>query len=124
MKNFVFHFLDFSYKKISRTSNSQEIDLKTYVEKNFLLVKIDKILSNSELYIFAGQRGYHMLSPILLITRHYMHVNRGRVEGKKAEKANIDKIVAKGVLYYDNSNKIKIYWIKNNTLKRFKLSIT
>ncbi|MDR2547912.1 MAG: SURF1 family protein [Rickettsiales bacterium] len=81
---------------------------------NYRYVKIDGILSDIELYVFAGQRGYHVLSPVLLTTGHYMLVNKGIVREKKEEKAKIEKIAASGVLYCD-SNKSKSLLIKNDT---------
>ncbi|MDM8335423.1 SURF1 family protein [Wolbachia pipientis] len=81
---------------------------------NYRHVKIDGILSDIELYVFAGQRGYHVLSPMLLTTGHYMLVNKGIVREKKEEKAKVEKVVANGVLYCD-SNKSKSWLIKNDT---------
>ncbi|MDR3132124.1 MAG: SURF1 family protein [Rickettsiales bacterium] len=81
---------------------------------NYRHVKIDGILSDIELYVFAGQHGYHVLSPMLLTTGHYMLVNKGIVREKKEEKAKIEKIAASGVLYCDSS-KSKSWLIKNDT---------
>ncbi|MDR2831392.1 MAG: SURF1 family protein [Rickettsiales bacterium] len=81
---------------------------------NYRHVKIDGILSDIELYVFAGQRGYHVLSPMLLPTGHYMLVNKGITSEKKEEKAKIEKVAAGGVLYCD-SNKSKNWFIKNDT---------
>jgi surfeit locus 1 family protein len=81
---------------------------------NYRHVKIDGILSDIELYVFAGQRGYHVLSPMLLTTGHCMLVNKGIVREKKKEKAKIGKIAASGVLYCDSS-KSKSWLIKNDT---------
>ncbi|MGL9717602.1 MAG: SURF1 family protein [Wolbachia sp.] len=81
---------------------------------NYRHVKVDGILSDIELYVFAGQRGYHVLSPMLLTNGHYMLVNKGIVREKKKEKAKIEKIAASGVLYCD-SNKSKSWLIKNDT---------
>ncbi|MDR0288909.1 MAG: SURF1 family protein [Rickettsiales bacterium] len=81
---------------------------------NYRHVKVDGILSDIELYVFAGQRGYHVLSPMLLTTGHYMLVNKGIVREKKGEKAKIEKIAASGVLYCDSS-KSKSWLIKNDT---------
>lgn len=81
---------------------------------NYRHVKIDGILSDIELYVFAGQRGYHVLSPVLLTTGHYMLVNKGIVREKRGGKAKIEKIAASGVLYCDSS-KSKSWLIKNDT---------
>ncbi|MDG7052347.1 MAG: SURF1 family protein [Wolbachia endosymbiont of Alcedoecus sp.] len=80
---------------------------------NYRHIKIDGILSDIELYVFAGQRGYHVLSPMLLTNGHYMLVNKGIVREKK-EEAKIEKIAASGVLYCDSS-KSKSWLIKNDT---------
>ncbi|NUY39775.1 SURF1 family protein [Wolbachia endosymbiont of Litomosoides brasiliensis] len=80
---------------------------------NYRHVKIDGILSDIELYVFAGQRGYHTLSPMLLTTGRYMLVNKGIVREKKEEKAKVVKVVADGILYCDSS-KSKSWLIKNN----------
>jgi len=58
---------------------------------NYRYVKIDGILSDIELYVFAGQRGYHTLSPMLLTTGHYMLVNKGIVREKKRKKQKLRK---------------------------------
>ncbi|MCM1001852.1 SURF1 family protein [Wolbachia pipientis] len=81
---------------------------------NYRHIKIDGILSDIELYVFAGQRGYHVLSPMLLTNGHYMLVNKGIVREKKKEGARIEKIAASGVLYCDSS-KSKSWLIKNDT---------
>ncbi len=78
---------------------------------NYRHVKIDGILSDIELYVFAGQRGYHVLSPMLLTTGHYMLVNKGMVREKKEERAKIEKVAVDGVLYCDGS---KSWLIKND----------
>ncbi|QOD38075.1 SURF1 family protein [Candidatus Wolbachia massiliensis] len=80
---------------------------------NYRHVKIDGILSDIELYVFAGQHGYHVLSPMLLTTGRYMLVNKGIVREKKEEKAKIEKVVANGVLYC-NGSKSKAWLIKND----------
>ncbi|WCR57973.1 SURF1 family protein [Wolbachia endosymbiont of Ctenocephalides felis wCfeJ] len=81
---------------------------------NYRHVKIDGILSDIELYVFAGQRGYYILSPMLLTTGHYMLVHKGIVGEKKEEKAKIERVAASGVLYCDSS-KSKSWLIKNDT---------
>ncbi|QTP61914.1 SURF1 family protein [Wolbachia endosymbiont of Wiebesia pumilae] len=81
---------------------------------NYRHVKIDGILSDIELYVFAGQHGYHVLSPMLLTTGRYMLVNKGIVGEKKEKKVKIEKVVADGILYCD-SNKSKNWFIKNDT---------
>ncbi len=83
---------------------------------NYRHVKIDGILSDIELYVFAGQHGYHVLSPMLLTTGRYMLVNKGivREKEKKEKKVKIEKVVADGILYCD-SNKSKNWFIKNDT---------
>lgn len=81
---------------------------------NYRHVKIDGILSDIELYVFAGQHGYHVLSPMLLTTGRYMLVNKGIVREKKEKKVKIEKVVADGILYCD-SNKSKNWFIKNDT---------
>ncbi|WP_349968407.1 SURF1 family protein [Wolbachia endosymbiont of Armadillidium arcangelii] len=78
---------------------------------NYRHVKIDGVLSDIELYVFAGQRGYHVLSPMLLTTGHYMLINKGIVREKKEEKTKIEKVAADGVLYCDGS---KNWFIKND----------
>lgn len=85
----------------------------SYEKFNYRHVKIDGVLSNIELYVFAGQRGYYVLSPMLLTNGHYMLVNKGIVNEKKAEKLKIEKITAGGFLYCD-SNKSKNWFIKND----------
>ncbi|MDN5248317.1 MAG: SURF1 family protein [Wolbachia endosymbiont of Tyrophagus putrescentiae] len=69
---------------------------------NYKRVKIDGILSNIELYVFAGQRGYHVLSPMLLATGSYMLVNKGIIDHKKEREPKIEKVVIEGILYCDN----------------------
>ncbi len=81
---------------------------------NYRHIKIDGILSDIELYVFAGQHGYHVLSPMLLTTGNYMLVNKGIVKEKKEERAKIEKLAAGGVLYC-NSSKSKNWFIKNDT---------
>lgn len=85
----------------------------SYEKFNYKHVKIDGVLSNIELYVFAGQRGYYVLSPMLLTNGHYMLVNKGIVNEKKEEKLKIEKITAGGFLYCD-SNKSKNWFIKND----------
>ncbi len=55
---------------------------------NYRHVKIDGILSDIELYVFAGQHGYHVLSPMLLTTGRYMLVNKGIVGEKRRKSKN------------------------------------
>lgn len=81
---------------------------------NYRHVKIGGILSGIELYVFAGQHGYYVLSPMLIATGHYMLVNKGIVKEKKEEKVKIEKVVADGTLYCDSS-KSKNWFIKNDT---------
>lgn len=78
---------------------------------NYRHVKIDGILSDIELYVFAGQHGYHVLSPMLLATGYYMLVNKGIVKEKKEEKTRIEKVTADGILYCGSS---KNWLIKND----------
>ncbi|MDD9331066.1 MAG: SURF1 family protein [Wolbachia sp.] len=77
-------------------------------------VKIDGVLSNVELYVFAGQRGYHVLSPMLLTTGNYMLVNKGIVGTKEDREPKVEKVIVNGTLYCD-SNKSKNWFIKNDT---------
>ncbi|NSM56673.1 SURF1 family protein [Wolbachia endosymbiont of Atemnus politus] len=81
---------------------------------NYRHVKIDGILSDIELYVFAGQRGYHVLSPMLLTTGHYMLVNKGMIKERKGEKTKIEKVAVSGILYCDGS-KSRSWLIKNDT---------
>lgn len=93
---------------------SRDNDLEKF---NYRHVKIDGVLSNIELYVFAGQRGYHVLSPMLLNTGHYMLVNQGIINEKQereAKETKIEKVIAGGTLYCD-SNKSKNWFIKNDT---------
>lgn len=85
----------------------------SFEEFNYRHVKIDGVLSNVELYVFAGLRGYYALSPMLLANGHYMLVNKGKVNEKKAEELKIEKITADGFLYCDNT-KAKSWLIKND----------
>lgn len=55
---------------------------------NYRHIKIDGILSDIELYVFAGQHGYHVLSPMLLTTGNYMLVNKGIVKEKRGKSKN------------------------------------
>ncbi|QKX02057.1 SURF1 family protein [Wolbachia endosymbiont of Dirofilaria (Dirofilaria) immitis] len=82
---------------------------------NYRHIKIDGILSNVDLYVFAGQRGYYMLSPMLLTTGHYMLVNKGLIKERKREGTKIEKVTVSGVLYCDSS-KSKSWLIKNDTI--------
>lgn len=58
---------------------------------NYRHVKIDGILSDIELYVFAGQYGYYVLSPMLLTTGNYMLVNKGIVKEKKRKEQKLKK---------------------------------
>jgi surfeit locus 1 family protein len=80
---------------------------------NYRHVEIDGILSNIELYVFAGQRGYHALSPMLLSNGNYMLVNKGIISEKKERAIKIKKVVAGGVLNCDSSRG-KNWFIKND----------
>ncbi len=90
---------------------SRDNDLEEF---NYRHVKIDGMLSNIELYVFAGQRGYHVLSPMLLSSGNYMLVNKGTVTTKKERATKVEKVIAGGTLYCD-SNKSKNWFIKNDT---------
>uniref|UniRef100_A0A1B0B5P6 SURF1-like protein n=1 Tax=Glossina palpalis gambiensis TaxID=67801 RepID=A0A1B0B5P6_9MUSC len=81
---------------------------------NYRHLKIGAILNSVEPYVFAGQHGYHELSPMMLTTGRYMLVNKGIVREKKEKKLKIEKVVADGCLYCD-SNKSKNLFIKNDT---------
>ncbi len=81
---------------------------------NYRHVEIDGVLSDIDLYVFAGQRGYHVLSPMLLTTGHYMLVNKGIINERRKEKTKIEKVTVNGILYCDSS-KSKNWLIKNNT---------
>ncbi|QKX01398.1 SURF1 family protein [Wolbachia endosymbiont of Cruorifilaria tuberocauda] len=83
-------------------------------EFNYRHVKIGGILSNIELYVFAGQRGYYVLSPMLLTTGHYMLVNKGVIKEKKKEMPKVGKVSVSGILHCDSS-KSKGWLIKNDT---------
>lgn len=78
---------------------------------NYRHIAIDGILSNIELYVFAGQRGYYVLSPMLLADGHYMLVNKGIVSKKRTEEVKITKVTANGILYCDGN---KNWFIKND----------
>ncbi len=58
---------------------------------NYRHIEIDGVLSDIDLYVFAGQRSYHVLSPMLLTTGHYMLVNKGMINEKKKEKQKSKK---------------------------------
>ncbi|WP_025263984.1 SURF1 family protein [Wolbachia endosymbiont of Onchocerca volvulus] len=81
---------------------------------NYRHIEIDGVLSDIDLYVFAGQRSYHVLSPMLLTTGHYMLVNKGMINERKKEKTKIEKVTVSGVLYCDSS-KSKSWLIKNDT---------
>lgn len=78
---------------------------------NYRHVKIDGVLSNVELYVFAGQNGYYILSPMLLTTGNYMLINKGIINEKKEGKGRVKKVVTEGLLYCDNK---KNWFIKND----------
>lgn len=84
-----------------------------FVKFNYRHVKVDGILSDIELYVFAGQRGYYVLSPMLVADGHYILVNKGITRKKREERAKIKKVAANGVLYCDSS-KSKNWLIKND----------
>lgn len=80
-------------------------------EFSYRHIKIDGILNNVELYVFAGQHGYHVLSPILLTNGNYMLVNKGIISEKKERALEVKKTVIEGVLYCDQK---KNWFIKND----------
>ncbi|MDG7056448.1 MAG: SURF1 family protein [Wolbachia endosymbiont of Meromenopon meropis] len=80
---------------------------------NYRNIKVDGILSNIELYVFAGQKGYYVLDFMLLSNGHYMLVNKGITKEKKKTEVRIRKIAVSGVLYCD-SCKRKSWIVKND----------
>ncbi|UWI83263.1 SURF1 family protein [Wolbachia endosymbiont of Howardula sp.] len=82
-------------------------------ELNYRRVILSGIISNIELYVFAGQKGYHILSPMLLSDGHYLLINKGIFQEKTDSIPQIKKIDINGVLYCD-SDKSKIWFIKND----------
>lgn len=78
---------------------------------NYRHVKIDGVLSNVKLYVFAGQHGYYILSPMLLTTGNYMLINKGLTNEKKEREVKVQKVVTEGVLYCDSK---KNWFIKND----------
>ncbi len=85
------------------------------IEKfNYKHVEIDGILSNIELYVFAGKRGYYALSPMFLATGNYMLVNKGITKKKGIEQAELTKTTIDGVLMCNHN---KNWFIKNNPVE-------
>ncbi|OEY86646.1 hypothetical protein BIY23_03025 [Wolbachia pipientis] len=78
---------------------------------NYKRVEIDGILSNIELYVFAGKRGYYALSPMLLANGKYMLVNKYITKKKEVKQKEIIKTTLDGILDCNNN---KNWFIKNN----------
>ncbi len=93
---------------------------------NYRHVKIDGVLSNVELYVFAGQHGYYILSPMLLTTGNYMLINKGITSEKKEREVKVKKVVTEGVLYCDSKNQTKLSnrstLILNSTIRNLEKS--
>lgn len=83
-------------------------DLETL---NYRHVQISGILSNIELYVFAGQLGYYVLSPMILSKGNYMLVNKGIVNQKEEREVAIEKVTLEGMIYCDSK---KVWFIKND----------
>ncbi|WFW29881.1 MAG: SURF1 family protein [Wolbachia endosymbiont of Menacanthus eurysternus] len=89
-------------------------DNNDLMEFNYRNIKIDGILSNIQLYVFASSRGYYVLLPMLLTNGHYILVNKGIVKDKEEEnKTKVKRVIISGVLYCDGSNN-KDWLVKND----------
>lgn len=84
-----------------------EVESKSINTFAYRKVVIGGILSNINLYVFAGMNSYYVLTPMLLSSGEYILVNKG-LSDKKQEEIDVKpkKVIISGMLYCDSYKSI------------------